>query len=257
MPIKICLQAGHEGRTSGSTGAPGEVELNVRIRNRLSELLIERGFQLYLVNADPKVSQINQDFDLFLALHGDADIYGTGGGFADYPDPSTDKATVESQRICKVINETYFPETQIKYVNRSNKNTRFYYMWKQLSYKTPCVIIEMGVVQDAHDKVLLANTELIAGALKKSICKAFNVPESSPPETPTEPEPEPEPGTEPETSQCEKELVYQKGEVLRLNKLVESTKNEYEGKIAQKDKDCQSRIDTFKDNLIKYIKEYL
>ena len=244
MPIKICLQAGHEGRTSGSTGAPGEVELNVRIRNRLSELLIERGFQLFLVNADPKPNEI-QDFDLFLALHGDADIYGTGGGFADYPEPSTDGATAESQRICKVINDTYFPETQIKYVNRSNKNTRYYYMWRQLTAKTPCVIIEMGVVQDAHDKVLLANTELIAGALKKSICKAFNVPETDVPEPPAEPTP------------CEKELEYQKGEVDRLIKLIASTKSEYEGKLADKNRDCQSRMDTFKASLIKYIEEYL
>lgn len=184
---KICLQAGHQGRTSGSTGAPGEMELTIRVRNRLSELLIEKGFQLFLVNADPKQSEINQDFDLFLSLHGDADVYGTGGGFADYPEPSTDGATAESQRICKVINETYFPETKIVYKNRSNANTRYYYMWKQMSLKTPCVIIEMGVVQDAHDKVLLANTELIAGALSKSITKAFGV--SNEPTNPPQPPP--------------------------------------------------------------------
>lgn len=253
MPIKICLQAGHEGRTSGSTGAPGEVELNVRVRNRLSELLIERGFQLYLVNADPKPNEINQDFDLFLALHGDMDYANdNGGGFADYPEPSTDGATAESQRICKVINETYFPETKIVYKNRSNANTRYYYMWKRMSLKTPCVLIEMGQVQDPHDRVLLANTELIAGALKKSICKAFNVPEVDVPPTP-----EPEPDPNPEPSQCEKELEYQKTEVLRLLKLVESTKNEYEGKMADLKRDCQSRMDTFKASLTKYIKEYL
>lgn len=184
---KICLQAGHEGRTSGSTGAPGEVELTVRVRNRLSELLIAKGFQLFLVNADPKDSEIDQDFDLFLALHGDMDYPNDGGGgFADYPEPSTDGATAESQRICRVINETYFPETKIVYRNRSNANTRYYYMWKRMSLKTPCVLIEMGQVQDPHDRVLLANTELIAGALSKSICKAFGVPDE-PTLPPTDP----------------------------------------------------------------------
>lgn len=184
--IKIALQGGHLGRSSGATGAPGEQELTRRIRTRLSEILISRGFQLFLFDADVPQSQLNQDFDLFLALHGDADIYGTGGGFADYPEPSTDGATEESQRICKVINEVYFAETQIKYVNRSNKNTRYYYMWKQISVKTPCVVIEMGVVQDAHDKVLLGNTELIAGALGRAVCKAFSVPfEDVPATTPT------------------------------------------------------------------------
>lgn len=199
----ICLQAGHQNRTTGSTGAPGEVEANIRIRDRLSQLLIERGFMVQLVGADPTPEEINKDFDLFLALHCDADYPNdNGGGFADYPEPSTDGATAESQRICKIINDYYFPEVKINYVNRSNANTRYYYMWKRLSAKTPCVIIEMGQIQDPHDKVLLANTELIAGALKVAICKAFGVdpnppaPQPEPPQTPPSqpgsvPEPEP------------------------------------------------------------------
>jgi N-acetylmuramoyl-L-alanine amidase len=173
--IKIALQGGHLGATTGATGAPGEQELTRRIRTRLSEILISKGFQVFLFDAVVPQAQVNQDFNLFLALHGDAAIYGTGGGFADYPEPKTDGATLESQRITKVIIDSYFPETQIKYVNRSNANTRYYYVWKQLSPKTPCVIIEMGVVQDAHDKVLLGNTELIAGALARAICKALGV----------------------------------------------------------------------------------
>ena len=57
--------------------------------------------------------------DRFLALHYDAYINGSIGGFADYPEPSTDGATVESQRITKVINEVYFPESGIQYVSLS------------------------------------------------------------------------------------------------------------------------------------------
>ena len=178
----ICLQSGHEGRTSGSTGAPGEVEANVRIRNRLSELLIEKGFMVQLVGADPTNAEIDKDFDLFLALHCDADYPNdNGSGFADYPEPSTDGATNESQRICRTINEVYFPETKIAYVSHSNPNTRYYYMWSRLSAKTPCVLIEMGQIQDPHDSVLLGNTELIAGALSMSICKAFGILPETPP----------------------------------------------------------------------------
>ena len=177
--MKIALQGGHLSRTSGSTGTAGEQELTRRIRTRLSELLIAKGFQLYLFDADPPQSELNQDFDLFLSLHGDMDyVNDEGGGFADFPDPEVDYSTVESQRICKIINDVYFPETKIKYVNRSNRNTKRYYMWNLLSKKTPCVLIEMGQVQDPHDKVLLANTELIAGALSKAICKAFGVAEA-------------------------------------------------------------------------------
>ena len=54
------------------------------------------------------------DFKLFLALHCDMDYPNDGGsGFADFPEPQTDGATAESQRICKIINETYFPEVKI------------------------------------------------------------------------------------------------------------------------------------------------
>lgn len=176
----ICLQAGHEGRTSGAVGAPGEIELNVRIRNRLSQILIDRGFMVQLVNADPTKAEYYKDFDLFLALHGDADIYGIGGGvvacIAPPPFDSSEESNAESRRIRDVIASIYFKETGIvNHPERSNVNMTKYYMWSKLTPKTPCVIIEMGVVQDAHDKVLLANTELIASALGRAICKAFGV----------------------------------------------------------------------------------
>ena len=183
----ICLQGGHAGRTTGATGTTGEIEVNVRVRDRLAQLLIAKGFMVRLVNADPPAVEISDDFDLFLSLHCDVDYPNdNGSGFTDYAEPSTDGATVESQRICKVINETYFPETKINYVNHSNANTRYYYMWRLLSARTPCVLIEMGQCKDPHDSVLLGNTELIAGALYKSICIAFGI---NPDNTPTIPTP--------------------------------------------------------------------
>jgi hypothetical protein len=191
MLRKICLQSGHENaknncdpKLRGSTGAPGEMEFNVRTRNRLSQILLEKknpdgssAFTVQLVdatfNCDPNAGKTA--YDLFLSIHYDADIYGKGGGFADFPEPSTDHVTKESQRIAKVFNEVYFKHSEIEYVNRSNKNTRYYYMWKFLNAKTPCVLIECGVGQNAHDKVLLADTERIANALARAICEAFGV----------------------------------------------------------------------------------
>jgi len=201
----VVIQAGHEGRTSGSTGAPGEVELNVRIRNRLSQLLINKGFMVQLVNADPTQLEINKDFDLFLALHGDADVYGTGGGFVDYPAEFyqnggiQDYNNAESKRIKEAIESKYFQHSEIaNHPERSNANTKYYYMWRQLTPKTPCVLIEMGVVQDAHDRVLLADTDRIANALTRGICKAFDVPYDSPePQQPPIPPVEPSPPAEP------------------------------------------------------------
>lgn len=178
------LQGGHLGVTTGATGAPGEQELTRRIRDRLSQILLSKknqdgsqAFQLFLVDAHPADSQLNEDFHLFLALHGDADYPNDGGsGFADFPEPSTDQATAESQRIAKILNQTYFQHSGIKYVSHSNPNTRYYYMWKRLSAKTPCVILEMGQVQDPHDKVILADTDRVANAIARSICLAFGVP---------------------------------------------------------------------------------
>jgi len=185
----ICLQAGHQNASQNcdvnlrkSTGAPGEAEFTVRVRDRLSQILISKGIQVQLVdstfNCDPKSDE--KDYDLFLALHYDAYVNGSIGGFADYPEPSTDGATKESQRITKVINEVYFPESGIQYVSRSNSNTRYYYMWKFLSAKTPCVLLECGTGQNPHDKVILNDTERVATAIARGICKAFNIPFDAP-----------------------------------------------------------------------------
>lgn len=246
---KIALQAGHYGRTTGSTGAPGEQELTARIWKNLSQKLIEKGFQVVMFGADPPYDDVlKQDFNLFLALHGDANIYGTGGGFADYPEPSTDGATAESQRICKVINDVYFTETGIKYVNRSNKNTRYYYMWKYLSIKTPCVVIEMGVVQDAHDKVLLGNTALIVNALARAICKAFSVPYEVLPPTP------------PPTDACEGKLKAANEEINRLNKALSEAETSQKTIVAQLQQDCSNYRSAdrvkIKQDIIKLIEGY-
>lgn len=175
--IRIALQSGHWNKPGA--GAPNEQATNKRITDRLSAVLRERGFEVYqtdyFADTDPKVTKV--DYALFLALHCDMDYPGdNGSGFADYADPATDLATKESQRICKIINDTYFPEVKINYVNHSNANTRFYYVWKSLTAKTPCVLLEMGQSIDPHDSVLLANTDLIANGIGRSICKAFNVP---------------------------------------------------------------------------------
>ena len=180
----ICLQAGHQNikdncniNLRSSTGASGEVEFTVRIRDRLSQILISKGFQIQLVDANFNCSSENQkDFDLFLAIHFDANIYGTGGGFVDKPDPSVDSATIESEKIRKTIEDEYFKNTGIVNMpQRSNVNTKYYYMWAALTAKTPCVIIECGVDQDAHDKVILADTDRVCNAIARGVCSAFSV----------------------------------------------------------------------------------
>lgn len=176
---RIIIQAGHEGRTTGATGAPNEQSFNVDISNRVADDLRKRGFEVRRVNADPLPTEIAGDWDLFLAIHYDADVYGQGGGFVDYPEPSTDGATIESQRIAYLLRQEYFGTTGIvNHPERSNDKTRYYYMWERLSSLTPCVLIECGVGMHIPDdwQILHFNRPKVVEGIVKGICLAFNVP---------------------------------------------------------------------------------
>lgn len=189
-PIRIGIQSGHQNITSncnlnlrGGTGAPGEIIWTPKVRDAIAPKLIARGFQVFLFDGNANCqTQANQDFDLFLALHYDADVYGTGGGFADFPDPSVDAVNARSKQLCDKINQVYFTETGIAYhPERSNGNTKFYYMWQALTAKTPCVLLECGT----NNRDNLPNrVEEVATAIAKAICACFNVNYDNPP-TPT------------------------------------------------------------------------
>ena len=171
---RILIQAGHQNILTGNTGAPEEKANNIRIRDRLGQALIQKGFQVFLCDAN---FMATEDYDLALALHCDSDYAGAeGGGFVDFPNPSVDSANVESKRIKEAIESEYFNHSGIRNMpNRSNPNTKFYYWWSFLTVKTPCCIIEMGESVDPHDKVILADTDRVANAIARGICKAFNV----------------------------------------------------------------------------------
>jgi N-acetylmuramoyl-L-alanine amidase len=187
MAKTICIQVGHQNikfntdaALSGSTGAPQEMQTNYNIVCRTAELLRARGFTVKQTdanaNSDPTI--IGQDWDLYLSVHCDSDSALLSGGFTDWPDPTTDGATIESQRIANAIADKFFPETGIVFrPERRQKSTgvMYYYMWKYLSMKTPCVLIEMGESVDAHDRVILNDTERCAVALARGVCQAFSV----------------------------------------------------------------------------------
>ena len=241
MAIKICLQSGHYSK---SGGAPNELETNKRITDRLSAMLRERGFEVtqtdwYAYN-DPAVTKV--DFALFLAIHCDMDYPNDqGSGFADFPEPSTDGATKESQRICAVINNIYFKESGIKYVSHSNTNTRYYYMWKYLTLKTPCVLLEMGQSVDPHDSVLLGNTDLIASSIARAICQAFNVnyeivvPPVVVPPTPVV------------------DVAALEKEISDLKVALQSEKANSKAALADAQSECQTKLTTYKEKIINFI----
>jgi hypothetical protein len=243
--IKICLQSGHDGKAGA--GAPNESATNKRITDRLSSILRERGFDITQTNYygfnDPNVTQV--DFALFLALHCDMDYPNdNGSGFADYPEPSTDGATAESQRITALINQTFFKETGITFKSRSNANTRYYYMWQYLTAKTPCSLIEMGQSIDPHDSVLLANTDLIANALGRAICKAFNVPFDLVVTPPIVIDP---------SLALKEEIKNLKIELESANKTIESLKTDNVEALALVRVECEKKMADFKASLLKII----
>lgn len=201
---KICLQAGHQNcqynsiialRTS--TGAPDEMRFNVDVRDTVAGELRKRGFEVFTTDSNGNDDKVitGQDFDMFLAIHYDADVYNASGGFVDFPEPSTDGATAESQRIAKILAGEYFATTGVaNHPERSNANTRYYYMWKYLTAKTPCNLIECGVgwrVPDDHTLFTYSRPKVVEGIVR-GICKAFSVPYEI---TPPTPEPAPQPST--------------------------------------------------------------
>lgn len=178
MP-KICIQAGHKGTLIGATGAPGERDWNSKIVSLIATKLKTKGFEVYEADAkadkDSKVT--GTDWDLFLAVHYDADIYNDRGGFVDYPDKSVDMVHETSKGYAEKISDYYFKTTGIpNRPNRSNANTKFYYMWSSLSAKTPCVLIECGVGnRKPQDYDILRNYDFISQTLTDAILKVFNV----------------------------------------------------------------------------------
>ncbi len=177
---RICIQAGHWNTNNGQTGAPRELERTLAIGKRLVDLLKSIGVDAFLDDALPENNTIvtTTDWDVYLSLHCDANYAGDeGGGFIDWIDPSIDlsvESNKESERIAKAIEEIYFKESGIRNVpNRRNANTKFYYMWSELSENTHCVIIEMGESIDPHDNVILNDTERQAQILLRCIQNAY------------------------------------------------------------------------------------
>lgn len=187
--MRIIIQAGHEGRTTGSIGSPNEQSFNIDISNKVADEMRSKGVEVRRVKADPTNAEISGDWDLFLSIHYDADIYGTGGYFSDFPEPTTDPATAKSQSISKILSAEYGSITKIvNHPERSNGNTRYYYMWQRISARTPCVLIECGVgmhVPDDHE-TLHFNRPLVVKAIVSGLVKSLNITAPIPiPPTPT------------------------------------------------------------------------
>lgn len=235
----IGLQAGHqniqnniESLLRGGTGASPsnftpEREWTVKVRDRLGQILISKGFQVQLddANANGNPNTIGKDFDFYLAIHFEANTHGKGGGFMTAPDPSVDASTKESKRVVDAIKSVYFKETGIEeHEEWITSAMTYYYMWNVLTAKTPCGIIECGVGGDAHDDVILGDINRVATAIARGICQAFNVPFDAPIPVPAPPPPPPAPIPDP-TIQLNKRIQELEGLLNISNDKLKSAKS--------------------------------
>lgn len=187
----IGLQAGHQniqgnvdpGLRGGTGAAPAnfihEIDWTPKVRDALGQILISKGFQVQLddANANSSPKTTDKDFAFYLAIHYEADTHGKGGGFMTAPDPNYDAVNPESRRIVEAIKSEYFANSGIEeHEEWITPAMTQYYMWNALSAKTPCGIIECGVGGDAHDSVILGDINRVANAIARGICKAFNMP---------------------------------------------------------------------------------
>lgn len=174
---RVAIQAGHKGVTSGATGAPNERDWNSKIVPMIAERLRNKGVEVYETDAKGDSTVFNTDWDLFLAVHYDADVYNDRGGFVDYPDASIDQVWSESKRLAEALRDHYFKTTGIpERYSRSNANTKFYYMWSNLTAKTPCVLIECGVGnRKPQDYEVLRQYDFIADTISDGVLKGLGL----------------------------------------------------------------------------------
>ena len=246
---KILIHCGHwniknncNSALRSGTGAPGEAEFTKQVGIKLEKLLQESGYSTYLDDANTNCHEnvTEQDWDLAFAIHADANIYGTGGGFVDVPLPDLDLAHSESQRIMEAIESEYFTESGI--VNtpkRRNKNTNQYYLWSALSAKTPCVILECGVLLEAHDSVILNDINRVARAILKGIQKAFPIVVTPP------------------VIDYGAEINKLRNRVAELEKELFNKQKELESKLAECKSICQKEKQILLDKVIEIFKSSL
>lgn len=169
MAPRVLLQAGHSALyapyATGGGGAPAEAEWTARLVGALSTDLRARGIDTVCLGSwmsygvagiPPTVA--HEPYDLFIAAHYDAAIYGGGyntGGFADRyrPEnygrtiiPARHLASVQADAFIAEWEGWYFPSTGIpNATQRRNANTNDYYAFRGLAESTPAVLIEFGI----------------------------------------------------------------------------------------------------------------
>jgi hypothetical protein len=170
---RVLIQAGHNCPGGGGGGAPGEADWALDLSGRLRRRLVAAGVAADVVGAwlcngvvRKPPPQCSQDWELFVALHYDAAIYGPGNNTGCFADRArNDPMGAASDRAIAIWERHYVEATGIPVANqRRNPNTWDYYAFRATTDQTPGIIVEHGIGQgDDHD-VLFDQIETVAAA---------------------------------------------------------------------------------------------
>jgi hypothetical protein len=186
--MRVLLQSGHSAQfppyRTGGGGAPGEAAWATDLAVLLLVLLRAAGVEVVCVGAwlvngvvvAPPALVTDEDYDLFLSLHYDANLgptYNTGG-FADryrperfpktdprskYPNPNA----ANEDRFIAIWERRYPEATGIPLRNeRRNPNSYDYYGYHATTEQTPGIILEHGVGQGLDHATLFERIDEVA-----------------------------------------------------------------------------------------------
>lgn len=185
MP-RVCIQAGHSQvyapKRSGGGGAPGEAGWTTDLAQRIADRLTAHDVDVTLVGAwlvngvvvaAPKEALTN--YDLFVSLHYDADIYATRTGCIAAR-AANDPMGAVADEFLAIWKQDYPTATGIPlHQERVNANMTDYYAFRDTSDKTPGVILEHGIGQGLDHDFLFGQIDAVADADARSICEFLGV----------------------------------------------------------------------------------
>ncbi|MBI4321547.1 MAG: N-acetylmuramoyl-L-alanine amidase [Chloroflexi bacterium] len=184
---RVGVQAGHWrsaelpdelGRLRGSTGTSGggvaEWQLNLDIARRVASLLEAEGLEVDLL---PATIPPGYQADAFVALHADGDVTGGMSGFK-LAAPRVSAIADLDEALLVAIREEYQAATRLRLDYSVSRNMTGYYAFTFRRFKhaiaptTPAVILEMGFLTNASDRLtLLGKPDLVAEGIARGILR--------------------------------------------------------------------------------------
>lgn len=137
---QIYIQAGHEGRTKGSTGTSSqygnEIEWTPIVADEATRILEEAGISVIRSKADRRKYSV---VDLALSIHFDGCATQCGSGASIGYDDPTDKPAADEW---KAYYSQFFKHKWHK--DNFTKNLRYYYNYKYTITKDAELVLELG-----------------------------------------------------------------------------------------------------------------